>query len=71
MVEQGSGCGDLIGAVVDQKAEIAIMPVCVADDGVEYDHIDQFIIELLAKIFLVFLDRVKATGGDNTADGDK
>ena len=54
VVKQRRGRCDLIGFVVDEKAEISEMPIRVEDQCIQHDHIVQRFFEVGAERFAVF-----------------
>lgn len=49
VVKERGGRGDSVGFVVDHKAEIAVVPVCVADHSVKHQHIAESLLERFAE----------------------
>ena len=57
MVKQWSRLFDLIGLVVDQHPEIAVVAIRVADDGVKDDHILQCVHKRFSQGIIIRFDR--------------
>ena len=68
MVEQRRRSCDLIRMVVDQQTEVAVMPVRVADDRIQHQHIVQRIHILRAELLIIFPYRSQAAVCDNPSD---
>ena len=57
MVKEGSRGGNLIRMAVDQETEVAVMPVRIANQSVQHQHVVQRFHVLRAKLFIEFPDR--------------
>ena len=53
VVKQGRWFGNRVGTIVHQHAKVSKMPVCVADDGIENDHVFQRIHERRAQFLIL------------------
>ena len=69
VVKERGGRGDGVGFVVDHKAEIAVVPVCVADHSVKHQHIAESLLEWLAQIFIIGGNRIETASLHQIADG--
>ena len=48
VVKERGGRGDGVGFVVDHKAEVTVVPVCVADHSVKHQHIAESLLKWFA-----------------------
>lgn len=69
VVKERGGRGDGVGFVVDHKAEIAVVPVCVADHRVKDQHIAESLLERFAQIFIIGGNRIETALLHQIADG--
>ena len=70
MVEEGRGLDDSVGAAVRQDAEVAEMPVRIADQRVKDDHFVQRLNKRVAERFIEAPDRLDAAGANESAGGN-
>ena len=69
VVKERGGRGDGVGFVVDHKAEIAVVPVCVADHRIKHQHIAESLLERFAQIFIIGGNRIETAPLHQIADG--
>ena len=69
VVKERGGRGDGVGNVVDHKAEIAVVPVCVADHRVKHQHIAESLLERFAEFFIIGYNCVETAFLHQIADG--
>ena len=69
VVKERGGRGDGVGFVVDHKAEIAVVPVCVADHRIKHQHIAESLLERFAQIFIISGNRIETAPLHQIADG--
>ena len=69
VVKERGGRGDGVGFVVDHKAEIAVVPVCVADHSVKHQHIAESLLERFAEFFIIGGNRIETASLHQIADG--
>ena len=69
VVKERGGHGDGVGFVVDHKAEVAVVPVCVADDRVKDQHIAESLLERFAEFFIIGGNRIETAPLHQIADG--
>ena len=69
VVKERGGRGDGVGFVVDHKAEIAVVPVCVADHSVKDQHIADSLLERFAEFFIIGGNRIETASLHQIADG--
>ena len=69
VVKKRSGRGDGVSFVVDHKAEVAVVPVCVADHRVKDQHIAESLPERFAEFFIIGGNRIETAPLHQIADG--
>lgn len=69
MVKERGGRGDGVGFVVDHEAEVAVVPVCVADHRIKHQHIAESLLEWFAEFSIIGYNRIETAPLHQIADG--